>query len=141
MINKKLKRLVMFWTVCKIKGHKESYMLFHNGFKKGTYRTHKQKPLYQMKCERCNRFFGKKERCRMTDLEKKLKIEAKTTMASIYNYMPDVLEKFANIKDKDMELFMIQTISNAEAEKKQRYSCRLPYGTIRDEKEKIFITR
>jgi len=49
--------------------------------------------------------------------KEKLRIEAKITITSIYNYMPQALEKFANIKDKDIELFMMRTIDDIEAEK------------------------
>ena len=47
----------------------------------------------------------------------RLSIEAKTTIAVIYKYLEKDLEKFANIKDKDMEMFSIQTTSDLEAEK------------------------
>jgi len=60
MIWIRFKRWVLLKTICKSKGHKNDYTYSHNGFKKGTFRTHNQKPLYQKKCDRCNRFFGKK---------------------------------------------------------------------------------
>ena len=50
-------------------------------------------------------------------VKQKLKIEAKATISAIYNYMQEDLEKFANIKEKDMEMFTIQMIDDVEAEK------------------------
>ena len=51
----KLKRLFLKNTICNIKGHKHDYTLYHNGWVKYT-----DIPLYQHKCIRCNRYFGKK---------------------------------------------------------------------------------
>ena len=52
----KLKRLFLKNTICKTKGHKHDFFtLYHNGF---VYCT--DIPLYQHKCIRCNRYFGKK---------------------------------------------------------------------------------
>lgn len=49
--------------------------------------------------------------------KKELKIEAKSTIAAIYNYLPKEMEKFANIQDKHIEQFMILATDNFEAEK------------------------
>ena len=51
----KLKRLFLKNTICKIKGHEHDYTLYHNGRVKYT-----DIQLYQHKCKRCNRYFGKK---------------------------------------------------------------------------------
>lgn len=48
--------------------------------------------------------------------KQKLKIEAKTTIAAIYNYFSDELVKYVNLKDKHIEKLMICAVSDAEAE-------------------------
>lgn len=60
MIWIKVKRWFMLAFICKFKGHNHSYEYHHNGYKKGTFGTRKPIPLYQKKCNRCNRFYGKK---------------------------------------------------------------------------------
>jgi len=47
-------------------------------------------------------------------------IEAKSTIAKIYDYFQKELEKFANIKEKDIELFTMQMTHDAEAEHNSR---------------------
>ena len=54
----RLIRIIQFNTICKIKGHNNYYGMYHNGFKKGTFNTNIEIPLYQGKCKRCNRFNG-----------------------------------------------------------------------------------
>ncbi len=49
--------------------------------------------------------------------KQKLSIEAKATIAAIYNYMPNDLENFANVQDKHIEQFMITAVDDYEAEK------------------------
>lgn len=56
----KIKRWILNKTVCKIKGHQGKPFAEHNGFEKGTLMTHNPKPLFQRKCKRCNRYYGKK---------------------------------------------------------------------------------
>lgn len=46
----------------------------------------------------------------------KIKIEAKSTIAFIYNQFSSELEKFANVQDKHIEKMMIDTTSDYEAE-------------------------
>ncbi len=46
-----------------------------------------------------------------------LRIEAKSTIAAIFNYMPNELEHFANIQDKHIEQYMIPAVGDAEAER------------------------
>lgn len=51
----KIKRFILKNTICKSKGHDHDYTLYHNGYVKYT-----DIPLFQKKCKRCNRYFGKK---------------------------------------------------------------------------------
>ncbi len=47
-------------------------------------------------------------------------IESKSTIAKIYDYFGKELERFANVKDKDIELFTMQMTDDAEAEHNSR---------------------
>lgn len=58
---KKVKRLFLLMFLCRISNHTGNKFYF-NGFKKGTSQTSIPICLFQKKCTRCNRFYGKKER-------------------------------------------------------------------------------
>lgn len=45
-----------------------------------------------------------------------MRIEAKSTIMEIFNYFEDGLSKYANVRDKHIENFMIQATDDAEAE-------------------------
>ena len=49
--------------------------------------------------------------------DKKISIEAKSTIAAIYNFSPKNNEKFMGLKDKHIEKMMINITDNYEAEK------------------------
>lgn len=55
----KIKRWILNKTVCKVKGHELLYFE-HNGFIKYSLWTNRPIPLFQAKCRRCNRYYGKK---------------------------------------------------------------------------------
>lgn len=48
--------------------------------------------------------------------KQQVKIEAKTTIAEIYNYIPLEIEKFTNVKESDIEKFTMAVTDNFEAE-------------------------
>ena len=50
-------------------------------------------------------------------LKDNMRIEAKSTITAIYNYMAEDIEKYAGITDKHIEMFMIQTVDDLQAEK------------------------
>ena len=49
-------------------------------------------------------------------LKENMKIEAKTTIAAIYNYFDSEMQKFLKLTEKQMEQFTIMSTSDAEAE-------------------------
>ena len=50
-------------------------------------------------------------------LKQNMKIEAKSTIAAIYNYFPNEIKKFTKVTDEHIEKFMIVSVDDYEAEK------------------------